>query len=120
MDYMNKSEIIYYAGYGSAGMLLGIFAMLSVLRLLTLLQAFTLWLFSVGFVLTVLGCVRISPSSKRLSALTGFGSGLVIMFGCLSAFAFKLISFYVAILIIITVVSAEVIGYGLTKARRGK
>lgn len=101
-------------------MLLGIFAMLSILRLLTLLQAFTLWLFSVGFVLIVLGCVRVSPSSKRLSALTGFGSGLVIIFGCLSAFAFKLISFYIAVVMIIMLVSAEVIGYGLARARRGK
>lgn len=115
---MDKSDIVYYVGYGVVGILLGIFVMFWALKTFTLLQALVVWLAFVGLVLTALGCVRVS-SASRLPTLTGFGLGLAIIFGSLTTVVFNFVPFWLAVAVIIILLSAGLVAYGLARARKG-
>jgi len=114
---VDKSDIIYYTGYGTAGILMGVFVLLCSSAILNPLQAFGLWMLFVGFAAIVLGCLKIA-SPRGTPTLTGFGTLLVIISGCLSAFAFQFLSLWSCIAIIIILLSAGLVCYGLITLRR--
>lgn len=115
---MDKSDIVYYVGYGLVGILFGIFAVFCAIGKLTLLQMLVVWLMFVGAVLTALGCVRVTPTS-RLPTLMWFGVALVIIFGVLTTFVFQFMTFWLAIAIIIILFSIGLVAYGLVRMRKG-
>lgn len=115
----DKSDIIYYTGYGIAGIFAGIFALLWSFNVFNFLQAFGLWVLFVGFAVIMLGCLKIA-SPKGMPALIGFGAMLVIISGCLSAFIFQFLSLWSCVSIIMILLSAGVVAYGLITAKGGK
>jgi len=114
---VDKSDIIYYTGYGVAGILVGIFVLLCSFNVLNPLQAFGLWMLFVGFAVIVLGCLKIA-SPKGMPTLIGFGAVLVIISGCLSALAFQFLSLWSCVAIIIILFSAGLVAYGLITLKR--
>ncbi|MDI6856204.1 MAG: hypothetical protein QMD21_05425 [Candidatus Thermoplasmatota archaeon] len=114
-----KSDIVYYMGYGVVGILLGTFAAFWALGTLTLSQMLVLWLMFVGLALTALGCVRVS-SASRMPTLVGFGIGLAIIFGSLTTVVFNFVAFWLAIAIIVILLSAGLVAYSLIISKGGK
>lgn len=113
---VDKSDIVYYMGYGIAGILAGIFVLLWSFNMLNALQAFGLWMLFVGFAVIVLGCLKIA-SPNGMPTLIGFGGVLVIISGCLSALAFQFLSLWSCVAIIIILFSAGLVAYGLITLR---
>jgi len=116
---VDKSDIIYYTGYGIAGILAGIFVLLWSFNILNPLQAFGLWALFVGFAVIVLGCLKIA-SPRGMPTLIGFGALLVIISGCLSGVAFQFLSLWSCIAIIIILLSAGLVAYGLITLKGGR
>ena len=116
---VDKSDIIYYTGYGIAGILAGIFVLLWSFNILNPLQTFGLWALFVGFAVIVLGCLKIA-SPRGMPTLIGFGAVLVVISGCLSGVAFKFLSLWSCIAIIIILLSAGLVAYGLITLKGGK
>jgi hypothetical protein len=113
----DKSDIMYYTGYGIAGILVGVFVLLWSFSILKPLQAFGLWALFVGFAAIVLGCLKIA-SPRGMPTIIGFGALLVIISGCLSAFSFQFLSPWSCVAIIIILFSAGLVCYGLITLRR--
>lgn len=76
---VKKSDVIFVASYAVSFILLGIWLLVFALGYVSVVEAFVLWLASIGLVLVLVGLVRTRLYPRGNAAAMGFGALLFTM-----------------------------------------
>lgn len=110
---MEKSDVLYYAGWGLSIAAGGVFAVIWSLNLLNFIGAFMFWLLAVGIILLGLGLVKTREAPKDSGMLIGSGVLLVIVSASLCSVVLGIIPFSTAVAVIIIFAGLGIVGYAL-------
>jgi len=116
-DMADKGDTVFYAGYGSVIIILGLVLFMYAMELFDAMYAFGFWLLFTSFVLIGLGTVQTKDAPFGSPVLIGVGVFFTliagIMLGIIAGFLTPLTAFAVFILVI----GLAIVGVGLLRRR---
>jgi hypothetical protein len=113
----DKEDTLFYAGYGFAGIMLGVLGMLVAINFIEAWIAFGLWLLSLSLILIGLGLVRTESAPSGSSALMGVGLFFAVISVVVLGIILQLFNPAFALGLLILLFSIGLLGLGIKRTR---
>lgn len=119
---VNRSDVVVVSSYAVTFMLLGVWMLAAALGMVGIVEAFVLWIASIGAVVVVLGLLRASESPRVALAPVAVGAFLVVL-GLLAYFvlgdSLGIVAGFALLLIICSILVIVIYITGYSMENRG-